>query len=69
MKVRILTDGGYDNMERCIGKVFFARSVNRECCEVRGSELNVYAGAAEISGFNNGGYYYFLPDEFEVVEE
>lgn len=73
MKVKLLTDGGYNGLESAIGKIFDAISDQQcedvLCCEILGRDLNQYVTDPIETGFNNYNYYFFLPEEFEVIEE
>ena len=73
MKVKLLTDGGYDGLESAIGKIFDAVPDQEDkdslCCEILGRDLNQYVTDPLETKFNNNNYYFFLPEEFEVVEE
>lgn len=73
MKVKLLNDGGYDGLEPAIGKIFDAIPIQEDegvvCCDILGFELNKYVENPNDTCFRNHTYYYFLPDEFEVIEE
>ena len=73
MKVKLLNDGGYDGLESAIGKVFDAIPDQQceyvLCCEILGRDLNQYVTDPLETKFNNHHYYFFLPEEFEVIEE
>ena len=73
MKVKLLTDGEYIGLESAIGKIFDAVPIKEDnktlCCEILGLDLKKHIPEDDKIGFVSDYYYYFLPEEFEVVEE
>lgn len=73
MKVRLLNDGGYGDMDHVefpvlVDGVFHGRFDNDGYCEVFGSEL-IKAGASPASNWDASYPYVFINvDECEVIE-